>query len=44
MIIFDYPNSAVEFRKCLETLEDPKTENQLDGSEDPLQDLEVRLE
>jgi len=31
--------SAVEFRKCLETLEDPKTENQLDGSEAPFRDL-----
>ena len=40
---FDAGKSAVEFLKWLDAMEDPKTENQQDGSEDPFQDLEVRM-
>jgi len=39
----DAGKSALEFRKWLEAMEDPKTENQQDGSEDPFLDLEDRM-
>ena len=39
----DAGKSAVEFWKWQEALEDPKPGKQKDGSEDPFQDLEVRM-
>jgi len=40
---FDVGKSAVEFRKWLEAMEDPKPGKQKDGSEDLFQDFEVRM-
>ena len=41
---FDAGKSAIDFRKWQEALEDPKTGKQLDGPEDPFQDLKNLME